>query len=63
MGQSAITLVEYAVQYIHILLVYDEGLKGGIRGYSFCLLANLLKLQLLLFGCKRARASITSELK
>ena len=34
----------------------------GNLGYSLCLLANQLKLQLYPFGRKRACASITSEL-
>ena len=37
-------LLEYAVQFIQILLVYDKDLKWSIQGYSFCLLANQLKV-------------------
>ena len=49
--------------YIYtFLFVFDEDLKGGIKGYTLCLLANQLKLQLYMFGCNHARASITSDL-
>ena len=40
--------------------VYNEEFKGGIQGYSLCLLANQSKLQLLSLGCKRWRTNITS---
>ena len=41
------------MQYIYIIFVYNEELKGDIQGYSLGLLANHSKFQLLPFGCKR----------
>ena len=45
------------MQYLHILFVYDEELKGGIQGYSLCLLANQLKLQ-----CGRSGVNVCAHL-
>ena len=44
--------LELAVQFIHIIYVYDEVFKMVIQGYSLCLLANQLKLQLYRPGAK-----------
>ena len=43
------------MQYMNIVFVCNEELKGGMQGYSICLLGNQLKFQLQPFGCKRAR--------
>ena len=48
-----------AVQYLNIIFACNEELKGGMQGYSLCLLGNQLKFQLQPFGCKRERATIT----
>ena len=42
------------MQYMNIIFVCNDELKGGMQGY----LGNQLKFQLQLFGCKRARAPI-----
>ena len=34
------------MQYMNIIFVCNEELKGGIQGYSLCLLDNQLKFQL-----------------
>ena len=47
------------VQYMDIIFVCNEELKGGMQGYLLCLLGNQLKFQLQPFGFKRARATIT----
>ena len=39
------------MQYINIIFVCNEELKGGIQGYSLCLLRNQLKFQL--YTCAR----------
>ena len=38
-----------------IIFVCNEELKGGMQGYSLCLLGNQLKFQLQPMGCKSAR--------
>ena len=40
-----------AVQYINIIFVCNEKLKGGMQGHSLCLLGNQQKFQLQPFGC------------
>ena len=63
MGQSIVTLVDCLVPsssptvYEHHI-VCNEELKGGMQGYSLCLLDNQLKFKLQPFGCKRARAQL-----
>ena len=52
-------LLTLAVQYINIIFVCNEELKGGMQGYSLCLLGNQQKFQLQPFGCKLARATIS----
>ena len=55
------------MQYMTIIVVCNEELKGGggggggggMQGYSLCLLGNQLKFQLQPFGCKRVRTTFT----
>ena len=47
------------MQFLNIIFVCNEEMKGAIQGYSLCLLGNQLKFQLQPFGCKRAHAIIT----
>ena len=35
--------MQFIVQFMHTLFVYDEELRWGIQGYSLCLFDNLLK--------------------
>ena len=42
-------------QYMNIIFVCNEELKGDMQGFSLCLLGNQLKFKLQPFGCKRAR--------
>ena len=46
------------MQYLNIIFVCNEELKGDMQGYSLSLLGNQLKLQLQPFGFKRASATI-----
>ena len=39
------------MQYMNIIFVCNEELKGSMQGYSLCLLGNQLKFQLQPFGC------------
>ena len=47
------------MQYINIIFVCNEELKGGMQGYSIRLLGNQQMFQLQPFGCKRVRATIS----
>ena len=46
------------MQYMNIIFVCKEELKGDMQGYSCCLIGNQLKFQLQPFGCKHARAQL-----
>ena len=49
------------MQFMNIIFVCNEELKGGMQGFSLCLLGNQLKFKLQPFGCKRARATIKKD--
>ena len=44
--------MQFIVQFMHTLFVYDEELRWGIQGYSLCLFDNELK------GCKSGRLGV-----
>ena len=44
--------MQFIVQFMHTLFVYDEEMRWGIQGYSLCLFNNYLK------GCNCSRLGV-----